>query len=130
MRAKHFYGAVRRRRLSTLGRRTARLDGVVHHLGLALGGRPGASLAKRLMLPVSNDTLLRVVRRRGCPMRMRSRRVVEPEAMSGRKSYFWSLHSKHFSESRDRSLLFSAERPWIEILRDQLHPRPPCEDPE
>lgn len=39
----------------------------VHHLGLALGGRPGASLARRLMLPVSNDTLLRVVRRHGSP---------------------------------------------------------------
>src|SRR3979490_3033547 len=34
-------------------------------LGLALGGRPAASFARRLMLPVSNDTLLRVVRRRG-----------------------------------------------------------------
>jgi len=45
-------------------RRTARLEHIVHHLGLALGGRPAASFAKRLMLPVSNDTLLRVVRRR------------------------------------------------------------------
>ena len=36
----------------------------VHHLGLALGGRPAARFARRLMLPVSNDTLLRVVRRR------------------------------------------------------------------
>jgi transposase len=45
-------------------RRTARLECLVHHLGLALGGRPAASFAKRLMLPVSNDTLLRVVRRR------------------------------------------------------------------
>lgn len=44
-------------------RRTKRLDCVVHHLGLALGGRPAASFAKRLMLPVSNDTVLRVVRR-------------------------------------------------------------------
>ena len=48
-------------------RRTARLDLVVHHLGLALGGRPAASFARRLMLPVSNDTLLRLVRRCGCP---------------------------------------------------------------
>lgn len=48
-------------------RRTARLDLVVHHLGVALGGRPAASFARRLMLPVSNDTLPRVVRRRGCP---------------------------------------------------------------
>ena len=45
-------------------RRTMRLDGIVHHLGLALGGRPGQSFARRLLLPVSNDTLLRVVRRR------------------------------------------------------------------
>jgi len=45
-------------------RRTSRLEGIVHHLGLALGGRPAAGLARRLMLPVSRDTLLRVVRRR------------------------------------------------------------------
>ena len=45
-------------------RRTARLEGIVHHLGLALGGRPGQIFAQRLLLPVSNDTLLRVVRRR------------------------------------------------------------------
>jgi transposase len=48
-------------------RRTARLDYIVHHLGLALGGGPAASFAKRLMLPVSNDTLLRIVSRRTCP---------------------------------------------------------------
>ena len=56
-------------RLETLvggafARRTMRLDGIVHHLGLALGGRPGQSFARRLLLPVSNDTLLRLVRRR------------------------------------------------------------------
>jgi hypothetical protein len=45
-------------------RRTARLERIVHHLGLALGGRPTAGFAQRLMLPVNNDTLLRVVRRR------------------------------------------------------------------
>ena len=45
-------------------RRTTRLEGIVHHLGLALGGRPAAGFARRLLLPVSNDTLLRVVRRR------------------------------------------------------------------
>jgi len=46
-------------------RRTGRLDHVVYHLGLALCGRPPASFARRLMLPVSNDTLLRVVHRLG-----------------------------------------------------------------
>jgi transposase len=49
---------------ATFSRRTARLDSIVHHLGLALGGRPAASLARRLLMPVSKDTLLRAVRRR------------------------------------------------------------------
>ncbi len=50
--------------LAPRSRRTGRLEQIVHHLGLVLGGRPAASMAHRLMLPVSNDTLLRVVRRR------------------------------------------------------------------
>jgi hypothetical protein len=45
-------------------RRTARLQTIVHHLGLALGGRPGQGLARRLPMPVSKDTLLRTVRAR------------------------------------------------------------------
>lgn len=49
------------------GRRTERLEGIVHHIGLALGGRPGQRTAARLVLPVSRDTLLRVVRRRALP---------------------------------------------------------------
>jgi zinc-finger of transposase IS204/IS1001/IS1096/IS1165 len=47
--------------LAPWARRTSRLDGIVHHLGLALGGRPAAIFAKRLMPPVSKDTLLRAV---------------------------------------------------------------------
>ena len=50
--------------LPTFARRTSRLEQIVHHLGLALGDRPGAGVAQRLMLPVSQDTLLRVIRRR------------------------------------------------------------------
>jgi transposase len=53
--------------LAPSARRTTWLDCIVHHLDLALGGRPAAGFAKRLMLPVSNDTLLRVVRRRSRP---------------------------------------------------------------
>lgn len=45
------------------GRRTTRLQGLVRHLGLALGGRPAQTLAKRLLLPVSKDTFLRSVRK-------------------------------------------------------------------
>ena len=43
-------------------RRTRRLDSLVRDLGVALGGRPGAALAQRLMLPVGKDTLLRAIR--------------------------------------------------------------------
>jgi hypothetical protein len=53
--------------LAPSARRTTRLDGIVRHLGLALGGKPAAMFAKRLMLPASNDILLRVVRRRSRP---------------------------------------------------------------
>lgn len=53
--------------VQSFSRRTDRLDLIVHHLGLALGGRPGQDFARRLMLPVSNDTLLRTVRRRSLP---------------------------------------------------------------
>lgn len=53
--------------LAPWARRTARLDHIVHHLGLALGGRPTASFARRPMVPVSKDTLLRVIGRRGSP---------------------------------------------------------------
>jgi hypothetical protein len=51
--------------LAPSSRRTGRLDCIVHHLGLALGGRPAANFARRLMLPVSNDTLLRVAKPQG-----------------------------------------------------------------
>jgi Transposase len=45
-------------------RRRTRLQSIVHHLGLALGGRPGQDLARRLLMPVRKDTLLRLVRAR------------------------------------------------------------------
>lgn len=54
-------------------RRTARLQTIVHHLGLALGGRPGQGLARRLLMPVSKDTLLRTVRARAPAARPASR---------------------------------------------------------
>jgi len=53
--------------LKPWARRTARLEQIVHCLALALGGRPAASFSRRLCIPVSNDTLLRALRRRGSP---------------------------------------------------------------
>jgi transposase len=43
-------------------RRTARLGSIQCHIGLALGGEAGSRLAARLSMPVSGDTLLRLVR--------------------------------------------------------------------
>ena len=50
--------------LAPLARRTERLEHIVHYLGLALGCPPAAAITARLMAQVSNDTLIRVVRRR------------------------------------------------------------------
>ena len=72
--------------LGARSRRTTRLEGLVHHLGLALGGRPAAAFATRLMVPVSNDTLLRVVRRRARPR-------VEPLATAGIDD--WAFRRNH-----------------------------------
>ncbi len=45
-------------------RRTSRLDLLTHGIALVLGGRPGERLTGRLSMPVSADTLLRILRRR------------------------------------------------------------------
>ena len=46
---------------------TSRLDVLTHAVALVLGGRPGERLAQRLAMPVSADTLLRLLRRRAAP---------------------------------------------------------------
>jgi transposase len=74
--------------LAPWARRTTRLDHIVHCLGLVLGGRPAASFARRLMLPVSNDTLLRVVRRRGSP------RFVAPSVI-GIDDWAWRRNQRY-----------------------------------
>ena len=76
--------------LAPSARRTARLDSIVHHLGLALGGRPAAGFAKRLMLPVSKDTLLRVVRRR-------SRPPTDPLRVIGIDDWAWRRNHRYAS---------------------------------
>jgi transposase len=43
-------------------RRTVRLHEIQQQIGLALGGEPGSRLSGRLAMPVSGDTLLRLVR--------------------------------------------------------------------
>lgn len=74
--------------LTPWARRTSRLEHIVHHLALALGGRPAANFARRLMLPVSNDTLLRVLRRRG------RRPVVRPNVI-GIDDWAWRRNHRY-----------------------------------
>ncbi len=74
--------------LKPWARRTARLDQIVHCLAIALGGRPAVSFARRLSIPVSNDTLLRVVRRRGSPS-------VAPPTVIGIDDWAWRRNHRY-----------------------------------
>ncbi len=74
--------------LAPWARRTARLDHFVHHLGLALGERPAATIARRLMVQVSNDTLLRIVRRRGIPR-------IDPPTVIGFDDWAWRRNQRY-----------------------------------
>ncbi len=49
------------------GRRTLRLADAQTEIGLALGGEPGARLTRRLAMPASGDTILRLIRQRPLP---------------------------------------------------------------
>ena len=69
-------------------RRTTRLEGIAHYLGLALGGRPAKRLARRLMLPVSKDTLLRIVRRH-------AHRPSEPLSVIGIDDWAWRRNHRY-----------------------------------
>ena len=94
-------------------RRTTRLECIVHHLGLALGGRPAASFAKRLMLPVSNDTLLRVVRRR-CRPRTEPLTVVGIDDWAFRRNHRYATIVCDLERRRIVTLLPDREIPTVE----------------
>ena len=57
-------------------------------LAIALGGRPAASLSRRLNVAVSNDTLLRMVRRRGP-------RSFPPPAIIGIDDWAWRRNHRY-----------------------------------
>jgi transposase len=80
--------------LAPWARRTGQLEMIVHHLGLALGGRPAAAFSDRLMMPVSNDTLLRVVRRR-------SHVPAETLNMIGIDDFAWKRNHRYGTIVRD-----------------------------
>src|SRR3981189_1319335 len=102
--------------LGPSARRTARLDSIVHHLGLALGGRPAAGFAKRLMLPVSKDTLLRVVRRRSRPPSDPPLRVIGIDDWAWRRNHRYASIVCNLERRRIVTLLPDREpataQPW------------------
>lgn len=55
--------------IKAYARRSQRCASRLQTIGLLLGGNAGALLAKRMGLPVSSDTLLRLVRAREVPER-------------------------------------------------------------
>jgi transposase len=80
---------------------------IVHHLGLALGGRPAATFAQRLMMPVSNDTLLRVVRRR-------SQALAEALIVIGIDDFAWKHNHRYGTIVCDLE-----RRPTVQLLPDR-----------
>jgi hypothetical protein len=74
--------------LKPRARRTPRLDRIVHCLALALGGRPAVSFARRLSIPISNDTLLRAVRKRGTP-------IFSPPVIIGIDDWAWRRNHRY-----------------------------------
>lgn len=69
-------------------RRTARADTALEAVAFALGGEAGSRLARRLSLPTSPDTLLRLIRRFGSAAWMTS-----PGASGGATARRWSIWS-------------------------------------
>lgn len=70
-----------------LCRKTERLRGLHHHLGLALGGEAGARLAARLAIATSPDTLLRLVCARSAPRAAATPRVLGIDDWAWRRGH-------------------------------------------
>lgn len=94
-------------------RRTARLQTIVHHLGLALGGRPGQGLARRLLMPVSKDTLLRTVRARAPKARPASR-VIGIDDWAWKRGHRYGASSATWSGARSSTCFPTVRPPTVE----------------
>jgi transposase len=103
-------------------RRTARLQGLVRHLGLALGGRPAQALAARLLLPVSKDTFLRSVRNRADDTPSTSPRVVGIDDWAWRRGQRYGTLICDLERRQVIDLLPDREPATVEAWR-RRHPK-------
>ena len=102
-------------------------DGVSSRaLGIALGGRPGQGMARRLLFPVSKDTLLRSVRAGGDGGEAVAPRVIGIDDWAWKKGHRYGTIICDLERHRVIDLLpdreagtveaWLAERPGIEIV--------------
>jgi len=87
-------------------RRTARLGESQLAVGFAAGGEPGSRLARKLAMPVSGDTLLRMIRAYSATIWMRR------ERRSGALPHIWC----RFEGGTGRAHFADCEQPFQAIV--------------
>ncbi|TMR04924.1 hypothetical protein ETD83_07705 [Actinomadura soli] len=97
-------------------RRTPQLRRVFERLMLVLAGRPAARLPKYLAIPVSSNTLLRLLRRRPQQPRARAPRVLGVDDFATRKGHVYA------------TILLDLETPLAAWLREHPGPEMVCRD--
>jgi hypothetical protein len=102
-------------------RQTTRLGEIIRLIGYIAGGLPGSRILQRLAIPISNDTVIRAIKRSentlaDDPVRCRRRsyalcrdRDVLPHVGQCRQEWTWAYHRKR---SSTRSIL-SRIRFWL-----------------
>jgi len=90
------------------GRRTKRLTSNLTQIGLALGGQAGARLAKKLQIPVSRSTILRLIRQVDLPP-IEQPRIIGIDDWAFRKGRTYGTVIVDFASHRPIDLLPSRE---------------------